>query len=202
MKSKAIHLSVLLSAALGFLGTAQAEKPTFVDEAIDADKSTECQTLDLGPVLQPVEGRAQLCVHSWGLRGNLDARNLVPDEAYTVWWVYIDDPASCAVAPGICTPADFFGDNPLGVFGRMDSGIAPASGRVFFNDALRDMEPSPGSQVWLLLFTHGPADRDDGRRLSRQLLTPEDPVFGAPHLGNFVDGTLGFPAGLAVFEIQ
>jgi len=35
---------------------------------------------------------------------------------------------------------------------------------------------------------HGEADFSDGRKLARQLMTPEDPDLGAPHLGNHVDG--------------
>ena len=47
-----------------------------------------------------------------------------------------------------------------------------------------------------LVFGHGAADITDGRRLARQLLTPEDPSIGAPHLGVSPDG---YPVANALF---
>ena len=61
--------------------------------------------------------------------------------------------------------------------------------------------PSNGAQIWMWIFGHGPADENDGRHLARQLLTPEDPSSGIPHLGNNVDGPLGFPAAVVIFDI-
>lgn len=168
------------------------------------------------PFFEPnVEGRGVMCVLPGGLRGHLSLTNLVPGNAYTVWWTYQDDPALCtsdSTATGgasltggesPCEYADFLtqsdGSPPLGVFGRMASGVAPASGRLTFRGTLGGMQPSPGSEVWFWVFTHGPM-AVDGAALSRQLLTPEDPNAGAPHLGNTVDGQLGFPAATVVFR--
>jgi hypothetical protein len=67
---------------------------------------------------------------------------------------------------------------------------------------VRDLRPSKGAQIWLLVFGHGPADTADRSHLARQLLTPEDPAVGAPHLGNVVDGERGRPAAVAVFTIR
>ena len=50
--------------------------------------------------------------------------------------------------------------------------------------------------VWFLVFGHGAADMTDGRRLARQLLTPEDPSIGTPHLGVTPDG---YPVANALF---
>lgn len=148
---------------------------------------------------------------------------LAPGNAYTVWWVYIDDPASCANFPlpspdvipfpetedyaGPCGLADFFTPdpseeflNPLAVFGRMDSVIAAHKRKTRFAGDLRGFTPSSGSQVWMFLFGHGPADESDKRQLARQLLTPEDPSSGVPHLG--IEGRPhGYPAGVVVFDI-
>jgi hypothetical protein len=149
-----------------------------------------------------ISGEARLCVRQSGVNGRLDVEHLVPGDAYTVWFVYFDDPAQCVGGgPGICGDADFGGAKPLGVFGRYDSAIGPRSGQEEFDGGVRGFRPREGSQVWLLMFGHGPADMADRSRLARQLLTPEDPAAGAPHLGNVVDGSLGRPAAIAIFNI-
>lgn len=49
------------------------------------------------------------------------------------------------------------------------------------------------------MFGHGAADTNDKRQLARQLLTPEDPGAGVPHLG--IEGRpFGYPAGVVVVE--
>jgi hypothetical protein len=138
--------------------------------------------------------------------------NLVPGNAYTVWWTYLDDPTQCTgVTPlpvsltgGVsgCELADFEGDKPVGMLGRMASGVAPRNGKLNLRGEVGGMQPSSGSEVWFWVFTHGPANYTDGAALGRQLLTPEDPAAGAPHLGNLVDGQLGFPAATVVFSIE
>ena len=171
----------------------------------------------------PVEGRGMVCETPFGLWSTITARGLTPGNAYTVWWVYIDEPGKCAGQPlpspevipfpeppgyaGQCGLADFFttdesGEflNPLAVFGRMDAAIARSHGRTRFAGDFRHFEPRPGSQVWMFIFGHGPADTSDKRQLARQLLTPEDPGTGAPHLG--IEGRpFGYPAGVVVIDI-
>lgn len=167
-----------------------------------------------------IEGRARLCVTHAGLRGNMRVHNLTWMNTYTVWWVYIDKPF-CNDNVGFwqCIGA-FFGDQPtdvpefppeapcypaipcvakepLAVFGRMDSGISPRNGRLRFANLLDDMRVNSGSQVWMLMFGHG-MKSDDGRQLARQLLTPEDPASGYPHVGVEPNG---YPAAVAIFEI-
>jgi hypothetical protein len=159
-------------------------------------------------------GQGTVCVTWSGLSSKIWVRGLTEGFAYTVWWVYIDDKELCAgpIAPfeppgyaGPCGFGDFFDfvnepANPLAVFGRMDSAIPGHKGWTRFSGDLRGMKPSPGSQVWLLIFGHGPADMDDGQRLARQLLTPEDPGAGAPHLG--IDGTMNsWPSSVVVIDI-
>ena len=144
-------------------------------------------------------GYALLCATKRGVRAWMSVRKLVPDDAFTVWWVYFDDPSKCA-EPGACGGPDFGSDDPLAVFGRMDSSIAPKRGRLKFSGRIGGFQPSPGSQIWLWIFGHGPAERADGRELARQLLTPQDPTAGAPHLG-VVGGPLGFPAAVVKFDI-
>ena len=83
----------------------------------------------------------------------------------------------------------------------MDSVVPHRDGSIRFSGNLRSFVPSSGSQVWLWIFGHGPADENDNKHRARQLLTPEDPTAGIPHLGNIVDGPRGYPAGVAVFDI-
>ncbi len=174
-------------------------------------------------------GKGTLCITPHGLWSSLKVRGLTRNNAYTVWWVYIDKPESCVNFPlpegfeladgstipfaepsgyaGGCGLADFFtldpsGEfvNPLVTYGRMDSTVAGRHGKVRFYGELRSFTPSPGSQVWMFIFGHGPAKQDDKRELARQLLTPEDPLSGAPHLG--IEGRgFGYPAGVVVFDI-
>lgn len=170
-----------------------------------------------------LSGRGKVCATDNGLWSHMKVRGLSPGNAYTVWWVYIDDPASCAgvtLTPenaavpfpepegyaGQCGLADFFTPNPAGdgldplvVFGRMDSVVANHQRRTWFSGGLRGLSPSQGSQVWMFIFGHGPADQGDKRQLARQLLTPEDPNTGAPHLG--IEGRpFGYPAGVVVAD--
>ena len=170
-----------------------------------------------------LSGRGNVCATPLGLWSTMRVTGLTPGNAYTVWWIYIDDPDSCANFPlttenapipfdepvgyaGRCGFADFFtpdesGEflNPLVVFGRMDSVVAGTRPATRFAGDLRSFDPSPGSQVWMLIFGHGPA-ADDKRQLARQLLTPEDPGSGVPHLG--IEGRpFGFPAGVVVIEV-
>ena len=158
----------------------------------------ECLMSELFPIFQDVSGGAQLCLSPKGAKGLITAKGLTAGEAYTVWFVYFDDPASCAT-PFACDLPDFAGDNPQAVFGRFASAVAPRNGHHVFKGEVGGFQPSSGSQVWLLILGHGPADYADGRHLARQLLTPEDPAAGAPHLGNVVDGPGFQDAGIAVF---
>lgn len=170
-----------------------------------------------------LSGSGTVCATRLGLWSTMSVRGLTPGNAYTVWWIYIDDPDSCANFPlpspdvipfpepsdyaGACGLADFFTldeseqiVNPLAVFGRMDSVVAGDKSRTRFAGDLRSFVPSPGSQVWLFIFGHGPADNSDKRQLARQLLTPEDPSAGVPHLG--IEGRpFGYPAGVVVVEM-
>ncbi|MEM7612942.1 MAG: hypothetical protein AAF270_14755, partial [Pseudomonadota bacterium] len=147
-------------------------------------------------------GRARLCTTPFGMYSSMKVRGLTPGNAYTVWWVYVDKPEECVNFPltpensevpvaepiGYAAPcglADFFsvdpsGEflNPLVVFGRMDGMVVNSDRRVNFHGSFRSFQPSPGSQVWLFAFGHGPADIYDKRQLARQLLTPEDPLSG------------------------
>jgi len=138
-----------------------------------------------------IGGTAEICQTPGGLKAHLKATGLTAGDAYTVWWIYIDDPSQCdpdpEAPPGFeCDYSFFFNDgDPLGVLGRFDSGIAPGSGKIHFKDHVNDMHVSGNSMIWLIINAHGEGAAG-GRALARQLLTPEDAIFGAPHLG--IDG--------------
>ncbi len=172
---------------------------------------------------QAIGGRGGICSTPYGMFSSLKLSGLTPGNAYTVWWVYIDKPEECVGFPlnpdnsdvpfpepenyaGSCGLADFFTVdpegflNPLVVYGRMDSVTAHNARRTWFSGDIRSFVPSSGSQVWMFVFGHGPADKTDKRQLARQLLTPEDPLSGVPHLG--IEGRpFGYPAAVAVFNI-
>jgi len=148
-----------------------------------------------------ITGSADLCMDSRGLQAQLHAEGLVPGDAYTVWWIYIDDPSQCDAGPGDCGMADFGGDDPLGVFGRFGSVVAKRNGKTHISDRLSGMTPSSGSQIWILMINHGEADHSDGRQMARQLLTPEDPAAGAPHLG-IENGPVGATVALTVHVME
>jgi len=155
-----------------------------------------------------ITGKATLCINRTGVSGSIEVEHLQPGDAYTVWFFYWDDPSKCEV-PGMCgSPLDFLGDAtqqppvlPLVVFGRFDSAVAPADGEEAFEGRVRGLRLSSGSLVQLIIVRHGPADTSDHIHLARQLLTPEDPNAGAPHLGNVVDGLRGVGAAGAFFQI-
>jgi hypothetical protein len=189
-------LAALLAAGAGVVATPATA-------SADGDGCHRRLKAPVAALLEPdINGHARLCLGREGVSGRMEVGHLQPGHAYTVWFVYLDDPTKCVGGgPGVCGDADFAGAKPLGVFGRYDSAVAPRRGEEDFEGRVRGFRPRRGSQVWLLMFGHGPADTSDRSHLARQLLTPEDPAVGAPHLGNTVDGFLGTPAAIAVFTI-
>ena len=171
----------------------------------EATADTECDKQALVLLVPQIQGTATLCVNTDGVRATIKTRQLTPGNAYTLWFAYIDNSSLCSGGPGVCGPADFgVGDpsaNPLGVFGRLDSAVADENGKESFSGRVGGLRLSSGSQVWLVLYSHGPAVTNDNRRRARQLLTPEDPAAGAPGLGNVVDGPGFTPNAIAIFNI-
>jgi hypothetical protein len=165
------------------------------DNREDNDNCQEANLMAASPA--PVAGWAELCVRKEGVSVTVRAEKLVPGNAYTLWLLYLAHPENCQV-PG-CGDIDFTNPNPEGVLGRMDSAVAGRSGRLSFSGSVRGMTVLPGSQVIVLLFTHGPAHLNDSRYLARQLLTPQDPSLGAPGLGVVADGAAGTAAAAANF---
>jgi len=169
----------------------------------------ECENQDIIDLGAGAHGTTSLCINANGLKAQFSAKGLMAGDAYTIWWVYFDDPSLCTHGPesGTCGEGDLApldppdGDGtPLGVFGRFGSAVAPRNGKTHITGTWGGMQPSSGAEIWLLMLGHGPADVGDGRHLARQLLTPEDPAAGWPHLGV---GPPGFTAvALTVYVVD
>lgn len=188
--SKAVGMALLLQL---MVGTSQA-----ADHDRDDD---DCQSMrvQLTPTGSHVQGHADICFGDEGVTALLRGTSLTPGDAYTVWFSYIDRPQDC-LTPG-CSPADFEGVNPAVAFGRLDSAVAGRRGALTFSGSVRGLKVSPGSMIWLVFFSHGPASTMDARFLARQLLTPQDPGLGTPGLGTLADGKIGNPVAIAFFQI-
>lgn len=154
-----------------------------------------------------IQGTAQICLEGNNTTANMMTQGLVAGNAYTIWFVYFDNPSLCGFyaggTPGVCTGTDaiFPANSPVGVFGRMDGTIAEASGLARLTGHFRGLQFSHGSIIWLLMFGHGPASTSDNRFLARQLLTPQKPVLGPPGLGAPDDGAAGSGVALAKFNV-
>src|SRR5262249_17412377 len=147
-----------------------------------------------------VTGSARLCVLEDGVRAQIAAANLAADNAYTSWFVYFDRPSTCKTAQ-LCSPPDLTGEDPAGVVGRIDGLVADGRGAGAFEGALPGLRLASGSHVHLPTFGHGPANTEDYRARVRQLLTPEDPMLGAPGLGVPAAHPHAGPVAVAIFEI-
>jgi hypothetical protein len=155
---------------------------------------TALQSLDPA---DPVGGSTNLCVSRSGVQVRTSVVGLKQGNAYTVWFVYIEQPALCE-HPGICDSAsDYVANDPVGVLGRMDSAVVARSGHVKFSGNIPGMRLSPGSQVQIILIGHGPASTNTLSR-ARQLLTPQDPGLGSA-LGAPIAGPAGVGKGISVF---
>lgn len=133
---------------------------------------------------QETSGHAKLCITPNGVHGIQQLRGLDAGDAYTTWMIYFDDPTQCEFGPENCgSEQDFFSDDPVAVLTRFDSGVAPRNGHLAMKGDVKGLQPSSGSLWWYFTLDHGPANYADGRDLARQLMTPEDPIFGSPHLG-------------------
>lgn len=148
-----------------------------------------------------ITGNATLCADDHGVRAEMELENLTPGVAYTVWFVYFDDPSQCR-KPQECGPPDVsMGDDPVGVLGRIYGFVADESGKREFAADLPDFRISSESHIHLSLFGHGMANDSDGRFRARQLLTPQAPGLGAPGLGAPADGRVGQLKAAAIIRM-
>ena len=147
-----------------------------------------------------VEGAARLCVGRQGIRPALQITGLQEGEAYTAWLAYFDQPSVCFLTQ--CGFIDLRGDDPVGVLGRVGGAIAPSTRELDLRADLRDLHPSRGSQITLVVLSHGIGSEADGRARARQLLTPQMFDLGAPMAGAFSDRSRGWLHAQATFTIK
>ncbi len=151
------------------------------------DVQAGCQNEPIGSAQEAVTGNAFVCPGPEGVRARVEARGLTPGNAYTLWFIYVPDGAACAADEATCFGANGTGGNqsavPAEAFGRLSDAVAPKNGKATISGQVPGLQLSKGSQVWLLMNGHGPANTSDNLALARQLLTPEDPTVGAPNLG-------------------
>lgn len=119
-----------------------------------------------------------------------------PGAAYSAWLAYFDRPAACKTRP--CGLPDLAGRDPPGVVARLDGAVAGMDRALQFAAEFRGLRLSPGSQLSVLVYDHGPAiDRDIHYRarqlLSRGLRSVAYPAAGPPgdwNAGELVAGAV------------
>ena len=67
--------------------------------------------------------------------------------------MHLDRPSACFL--GQCGFIDLYGDDPVGVLGRVSGAIAPPTRELELPADLYDPRPSMGAQVTLLVLGHG-----------------------------------------------
>ena len=192
MKSIISVLSALTLAVLCSANPATAAGNDCAGTVLKAD-------IGPGPTQPPITGTATLCIEDSGVRGQVEAADLFPGHAYTVWIVYFDNPDNCQM-PGACSHPDVISPyDPQAVLGRFSSGI-PSGSKMIFSGAINGLRLSSGSDVRLVILRHQMAS-DDNRELARQLLSPQDPELGTPGMGVWGSGpvALGGNVGAAKF---
>ena len=162
-----------------------------------------CQRQPITALQETVQGNGFLCSLPGDVTAGLEVSGLTPGDAYTFWFIYIPDGTTCGADQATCFGASAAGGQqnaePAEAFGRLSDVIAPKNGKAILFGDVPGLRLSKGSQVWLLLKGHGPANTSDNLARARQLLTPEDPTVGAPNLG-IVGGNAADNSGLAVFN--
>jgi hypothetical protein len=164
------------------------------------DAHAACRKVALSPAMETVAGNAFLCTTKAGVTAEIRASGLTAGDAYTFWFVYIDNAAKCA-ADGmvVCVGINLPDDVPDAAFGRVADVIAPAKGKVTIVGTVPGLQLSAGSQVMFLLKGHGPANPTDNLARARQILTAEDATVGSPGLG-IVGGAVADFAATAAFN--
>jgi len=163
-----------------------------------------CVKQPVAPLAEKVSGQVSLCQTSENVIAKLELNGLTAGNAYTIWFVYVDDGSKCAAeGQAACFGASATGGDQTAVpdeaFGRLTDVIAPKNGKANISGDVPGLQLSEGSQVWILVKGHGPASISDNLALARQLLTPEDATAGAPNLG-IVGGAVADFTSLNIFD--
>src|SRR5579862_1212739 len=159
-----------------------------------------CQKQPLAPAMEMVNGEATLCEVKGGVTAAIRTTGLTAGNAYTFWFVYIDDLAKCtADGMAVCIGMNEPNEVPDAALGRLTDVVAPRNGKATVTGSVPGLLLSKGSQVLLLVKGHGPANTTDNLARARQLPTPEDPTIGTPQEG-IVNGAVADVASVAAFN--
>jgi hypothetical protein len=164
------------------------------------DAQAACHKVALSQAMETVAGNAFLCPTTAGVTAEIRASGLTPGDAYTFWFVYIDNAAKCAAdGMAVCVGINLPDDVPDAAFGRVADVIAPKNGKATIVGTVPGLTLSAGSQVMFLLKGHGLANPTDNLARARQILTAEDATVGSPGLG-IVGGAVADFAATAAFN--
>lgn len=68
----------------------------------------DCENQNIIDLGGGAHGTTNLCIKTNGLKAQFNVKGLTTGDAYTVWWVYFDDPSLCTGGgPGVCGDPDF-----------------------------------------------------------------------------------------------
>ena len=125
-----------------------------------------------------VRGWAHLCLGERSVKVVVDAESLNPGDIYTTWLAYVDAPGSCTATP--CPLHEFTRLDYPATLSKLDAAIVDDTRRATFTSTMRYLSFVQGSQVQLLLVTHGTASVRDRR--AHQILGARwpDPLQDAP----------------------
>lgn len=192
--------TLVMTIIILLLGTVSAQ-PLVLPDDWQTHGTRECVEAPATSMSESgVEGTTRLCFNGGGVQPALKVRGLQEGEAYTAWLAYFDQPSACFMTP--CGFMDLHGADPVGVLGRVSGAFAPAERELELRADLRDLQPSRGSQISLLVLSHGIGSETDGRTRARQLLTPQMFDLGAPMAGALGDRGRGWLRAQAILTIE
>ena len=170
----------------------------------DSEAQAACVKQAVAALAETVSGDVSLCQKTGDVSVKLKVQGLKPGNVYTIWFIYVGDGSKCAAeGQAVCFGTNNTGGDQTAVpdeaFGRLTDVVAPKNGKANISADVPGLQLSKGSQVWILLKGHGPANASDNLALARQLLTPEDETAGAPNLG-IVGGSVADFASLNIFD--
>lgn len=164
-----LGLSVALTAACDREDPGLPTAVTAVDELAASAETSDAEVVLLSnPAI--VVGQSHLTRNQRGLRGNVRTSGLTPGDVVTMWFTTFQNPDDCV---GVCNspPEDFgpgHGSTALGgggvvpssgkltLAGKLDVGDAVIFGGDFGGPVIETFENVTGSEVHLVIRTHGP----------------------------------------------
>ena len=148
----------IVASSLFMVGIAVVGAYLFAEPAPPASpnvRETVCIDEPLVPAAAAqVRGVARLCFGRDGLTPSLDLEHLVEGRLYSAWLASGDMPSTAAASQCLSVPARAAG--ALTTPGRVDAGIADATGRAHLTALLRGFRTAGLTEIQLLAVDHGP----------------------------------------------